>query len=96
MRQASLGQSLSREDWSRLRSHLSDLGRTVPALALFAMPGGALLLPAAARALPFDLRPTSFREGHQAPSWFGELADAETLFLDDPTQDFPDLNAEPS
>ena len=54
------------------------------------MPGGSLLLPAVAKALPFDLRPSSFRESHLAPSWFGDLADAETLFLDEPTREFKD------
>ncbi len=90
LRRATLGQGLNNEEWSSLRSTLTDLSRTVPALAIFALPGGALLLPAAARALPFDLRPSSFRESHLAPSWFGDFADAETLFLDDPTRDFPD------
>jgi hypothetical protein len=96
MRRASLGQGLSKDEWSNLRGSLSDMGRTVPALALFAMPGGALLLPAAARALPFDLRPSSYRESHLAPSWFGELAEVETLFHDEYTQEFPDPLLEPS
>ena len=90
LRRATLGQGLDEHEWGSLRATLTDLGRTVPALAIFALPGGALLLPAAARALPFDLRPSSFRDSHLAPSWFGDLADAETLFLDDPTRDFPD------
>ena len=91
---AARGRRLKDEEWSTLRTTLSDLGRAIPALAIFAMPGGALLLPAAARALPFDLRPASFRESHQAPSWFGELADPETLFLDDPTREFTDPGTE--
>ena len=94
LRKSAMGKSLSHEEWGTLRSTLSDLGRTVPALAIFAMPGGALLLPAAAKALPFDLRPSSFRESHLAPSWFGELADAETLFLDEPTHEVKDVSSE--
>ena len=96
LRRASLGQDLNKDEWANLRGSLSDMGRTVPALALFAMPGGALLLPAAARALPFDLRPSSFRDSHLAPSWFGELAELETLFHDEYTQEFPDPLLEPS
>lgn len=96
LRKSAMGNTLSQEEWGTLRSTLSDLGRTVPALAIFAMPGGALLLPAAAKALPFDLRPSSFRESHLAPSWFGELADAETLFLDEPTRQVKDVSSEDS
>ena len=96
LRKSAMGKELSQDEWGTLRSTLSDLGRTVPALAIFAMPGGALLLPAAARALPFDLRPSSFRESHLAPAWFGELADAETLFLDEPTREVKDGLSEDS
>ena len=94
LRKTATGHQLSADEWGALRSSLRDLGRTVPALAIFAMPGGALLLPAAAKALPFDLRPSSFRDSHLAPSWFGELADAETLFLDEPTREIEDAPAE--
>lgn len=90
IRKSAMGESLNDEEWGTLRATFRDLGRTIPALALFAMPGGSLLLPAVAKALPFDLRPSSFRESHLAPSWFGDLADAETLFLDEPTREFKD------
>jgi hypothetical protein len=75
-----VGKSASAEQWRQVRSTLSDLSRTAPALALFAMPGGALLLPLAMKTLPFDLRPTSYRDSHRAPDWFDAVAATPNLF----------------
>ncbi len=54
--------SLSDEEHKRMMKQLRDLGRTVPALALFAAPGGSLLLPLLAKVLPFSLTPSSFED----------------------------------
>jgi hypothetical protein len=75
-----MGKSPSREQWRQVRSTLADLGRSAPALALFAMPGGALLLPLALKTLPFDLRPTAYRDSHRAPDWFDAVASTPDLF----------------
>jgi hypothetical protein len=55
------GEGLSDEQQRRVREQLLDLARVVPALGIFALPGGAVLLPVLARMLPWDLLPSSFR-----------------------------------
>ncbi|MFH1811727.1 MAG: hypothetical protein ABIJ09_23510 [Pseudomonadota bacterium] len=59
------GHSLDDSERARVREQLLDIVRAVPSLALFALPGGALLLPIVLRLLPWDLRPSAFRD---APS----------------------------
>ncbi len=59
---AARGQKLSREEKSAMREQLIDVAKAVPALAIFAAPGGVLLLLALAKVLPFDLLPSSFRD----------------------------------
>lgn len=53
---------LTEEERARVRGQLKDVAKAVPALALFAAPGGSLLLPLLVRRLPFDLRPSNFRD----------------------------------
>jgi hypothetical protein len=52
---------LSAAEQDRLEAALRDLIRAIPALAIFAAPGGAILLPILERILPFSLLPDSFR-----------------------------------
>ena len=52
---AARGQTLDRDEKRRMREQLLDVARAVPALAIFAAPGGFLLLYALAKVLPFDL-----------------------------------------
>jgi hypothetical protein len=59
---AARGQKLTRDEKRRMREQLLDVARAVPALAIFAAPGGILLLIALAKVLPFSLLPSSFRE----------------------------------
>jgi hypothetical protein len=59
---AARGQPLDRDEKRRMREQLLDVARAVPALAIFAAPGGLLLLVALAKVLPFDLLPSSFRD----------------------------------
>jgi hypothetical protein len=59
---AARGQKLSREEKRAMREQLIDIAKAVPALAIFAAPGGLLLLIALARVLPFDLMPSAFRD----------------------------------
>jgi hypothetical protein len=56
------GETLTDKEQRRVRQQLLDLAIVVPALGVFALPGGAVLLPMLARALPWDLLPSSFRE----------------------------------
>ncbi|MEN9800216.1 MAG: hypothetical protein RL653_3913 [Pseudomonadota bacterium] len=59
---AARGQSLTEAERAAMRGQLIDVAKAIPALAIFAAPGGVLLLIALAKVLPFDLRPSSFQE----------------------------------
>ncbi|MFT3713996.1 MAG: LETM1 domain-containing protein [Archangium sp.] len=59
---AARGQKLTSDEKKLMREQLIDVAKAVPALAIFAAPGGLLLLLALAKVLPFDLRPSAFRE----------------------------------
>jgi hypothetical protein len=45
-----------------MRAQLIDVAKAIPALAIFAAPGGMLLLVALAKVLPFNLLPSSFQD----------------------------------
>ena len=55
-------EELSRDEQTRMKEQLQDLCRAVPCLALFAAPGGSLLIPVLQRLLPINLLPSSFNE----------------------------------
>ena len=67
-----IGQRLTTEERRRMRQELIDLAKAIPALAIFAAPGGLLLLAALAKVLPFSLLPSAFhgprREQLTAPA----------------------------
>lgn len=50
----------------QVKNQLTDIGKAVPALALFCAPGGSVLLPAIMQVL--DLRPSSIREHEGGPA----------------------------
>jgi hypothetical protein len=54
------GETLSSVEKKKVRKQLIDLAKTIPALAIFAAPGGMLLLPILIKLLPFNLLPSSF------------------------------------
>jgi hypothetical protein len=56
------GQTLTADEQRRMRDQLVDVVKAVPSLAVFALPGGFVLLPLLLKLLPFDLRPSSFRD----------------------------------
>ena len=56
------GQTLTAAEKAKVRLQLIDLAKTIPALAIFAAPGGALLLPVLIKLLPFNLLPSSFAD----------------------------------
>ncbi len=58
--QAAAGKALSAEEKRKVKAQLVDLAKAVPALAIFAAPGGMLLLPLLAKLLPFNLLPSSW------------------------------------
>ncbi|MEE8435141.1 MAG: DUF533 domain-containing protein, partial [bacterium] len=54
--------SLSTEEKERVKNQLTDILKTIPALAIFALPGGGILLPVLIKLLPFNLLPSSFED----------------------------------
>lgn len=60
---AASGEGLSAVEKAKVREQLVDLAKTIPALAIFAAPGGMLLLPILLKLLPFNLLPSSFVDG---------------------------------
>jgi hypothetical protein len=59
---AARGKALSAEEKKRMRAQLVDVAKAIPALAIFAAPGGLLLLIALAKVLPFNLLPSAFQD----------------------------------
>lgn len=57
---AASGVTLTSEEKKKVRVGLIDLAKAVPALAIFAAPGGLLLLPLLAKLLPFNLLPSAW------------------------------------
>jgi hypothetical protein len=55
-------QPLTAEERRRMRAQLIDVAKAIPALAIFAAPGGMLLVVALAKVLPFNLLPSAFYE----------------------------------
>jgi hypothetical protein len=59
---AARGQKLTREERQKMRRQLIDVAKAIPALAIFAAPGGVLLFIALAKVLPFNLLPSAFQD----------------------------------
>lgn len=60
------GHTLTGEEKRKVKSQLIDLAKAVPALAIFAAPGGMLLLPLLAKLLPFNLLPSAWDRSRPA------------------------------
>ncbi len=52
---------LSEEEKSKVKSQLLDVLKSIPALAVFLLPGGLVLLPIIAKLIP-DILPSTFRD----------------------------------
>lgn len=59
---ASQGHTLSDDEKHAAKEQLKDLARVIPALGIFALPGGAILLPLLGKVLPWSLLPSAFRK----------------------------------
>ena len=53
--------NLSEEEKEKIKIQLLDICKTIPALAVFLLPGGALLLPLLIKLIP-DILPSAFQE----------------------------------
>ena len=54
--------TLTIEEKQKVQDQLMDGAKTIPALAIFALPGGGILLPILIKVLPFNILPSSFQE----------------------------------
>ncbi|HTT71836.1 MAG TPA: hypothetical protein VMG32_11505 [Anaeromyxobacteraceae bacterium] len=54
------GHTLTADERVKVKAQLIDLAKAVPALAIFAAPGGMLLLPLLAKLLPFNVLPSAW------------------------------------
>lgn len=54
--------TLTPDESRRVKAQLLDVAKTIPALAIFALPGGGLLLPILIKVLPFNVLPTAFSD----------------------------------
>jgi uncharacterized membrane protein YebE (DUF533 family) len=75
---AARGQKLTREERRRMRAQLIDVAKVIPALAIFAAPGGVLLLLALSKVLPFNLLPSAFQDEPPPAPEPGEPAQTES------------------
>ncbi len=57
----SRGERLTRREMTVMKAQILDLIRVVPALGVFALPGGLILLPILAKAFPWGLVPSAWR-----------------------------------
>jgi len=53
---------LTEEERRKVNNQLMDIIKAIPALAIFALPGGGLVLPVLMKLLPFNLLPSSFED----------------------------------
>lgn len=51
---------LTKEEAVKVKAQLLDIAKTIPSLAIFALPGGAVLLPVLIKVLPFNILPSAF------------------------------------
>ena len=57
----SRNEELSKEEKEAVKTQFKDLARSIPALTIFMLPGGAILLPIILKLIP-DLIPSAFKE----------------------------------
>ena len=57
---------LSELEKQKVQAQLLDVARSIPALAIFALPGGGILLPVLIKLLPFNILPSSFQDNNNS------------------------------
>lgn len=58
-------QKLTEEEKEKVKSQLLDICKSIPALAVFLLPGGSLLLPLLIKLIP-DILPSAFRSDSES------------------------------
>ncbi|BDG04058.1 LETM1 domain-containing protein [Anaeromyxobacter oryzae] len=89
------GSALTAEEKRKVKAQLIDLAKAVPALAIFAAPGGMLLLPLLAKLLPFNVLPSAWDRGNGARSAAGGEPKAAGAPVRAPAPAEPDRPPEP-
>jgi hypothetical protein len=56
--------NLSEEEKDKVKTQLLDICKAIPSLAVFLLPGGALLLPLLIKLIP-DILPSAFKEDYK-------------------------------
>jgi len=54
--------ALTPEEWKKVNAQLLDVMKTIPAVAIWALPGGGFVLPILIKLLPFNILPSSFKD----------------------------------
>ena len=62
---AGRGERWTSEEREKVVSQLLDICKTIPTLAIFALPGGGILLPVLIKILPFGILPSAFDDDGQ-------------------------------
>jgi ribosome biogenesis GTPase / thiamine phosphate phosphatase len=62
------GETLTPQEHEAMKQQILDLVRVVPALGIFALPGGLVLLPLLVKAFPWGLVPSAWRTPKAAPA----------------------------
>lgn len=63
----SSGETLTPEEKAKVKSQLLDICKTIPALAIFVLPFGSILLAVLIKFLPFKILPTAFNKSPENP-----------------------------
>ncbi len=64
----SSGETLTPEEKAGVKSQLLDICKTIPALAIFVLPFGSVLLAILIKFLPFNILPTAFKDTDESKS----------------------------
>ena len=58
----STSNKLTIKEKQKVKEQLLDIAKSIPALAIFALPGGGLIFPVIIKVLPFNILPSSFQD----------------------------------
>ena len=82
-RMAESDDTLTEDEKEAAKAQLLDICKVVPALGVFLLPGGAVLLPVLVKILPFDLLPSAFCDSSHDELMAAAAERAEVLDIND-------------
>ncbi len=72
--QKSLKTELTQDEKQKINKQIKDIIKSIPALTIFMIPGGSILLPLILKILPHDLvYPSSFKNKKNNNLWYQKL-----------------------